>query len=69
MIRKGSSVILSLLALVNSKVVGVEINDDFNKKMLKLSENNRFRDAKINSLEVKRFKDLEAVERLKTQEK
>ena len=59
----------SLLAFVNSKVVGVEINDDFNKKMLKLSENNRFRDAKINSLEVKRFKDLEAVERLKTQEK
>ena len=37
--------------------------------MLKLSENNRFRDAKINYLRVKRFKDLEPVERLKTQEK
>ena len=58
----------SLLAFVNSKVVGVEIENDFNKKMLKLSKNNRFRYAKINSLEIKRFKDLEAAERLKAQE-
>lgn len=56
----------SILAFVNSKVVGVEIANDLKKKMLKISKNNRFRDTKINSLEAKRSKDLGAVERPKT---
>ena len=37
--------------------------------ILKLIKNDRFRDAKVNFLEAKRHEDLEAVERLKAQEK
>ena len=45
-----------------------ETDVDVNKNMMEVDPNDRFRKAKINALEVKRQKDINTVEFIKTQE-
>ena len=57
------------LLFLNSKIVEEEINNEFSGKLLKISDNDRLRDEKINSLQVKRNEELEVVGRIREQER
>ena len=41
-------------SLLNSKIVKEENKNEFNEKLLKISDNDRSRDVKTNSLEIRR---------------
>ena len=60
---------INVLFFFNSKKVDEVIEKEFNKNLLKISDNDRFRDAKINSFRLKRDEDLEAVGCTREQEK
>ena len=53
---------------VNLDIVEKEFEREFNEKMLNVKEGDRFREARIYSLQTKRKEDLEAVQRLREQE-
>ena len=59
----------SVSSFLNSKIVEEEINNEFSGKLLKISDNDRLRDEKINSLQVKRNEELEVVGRIREQER
>ena len=57
----------SVSEFLNSRVIAKDIDVKFNKGMMKIDPNDRFREAKINALEVK-TEDFNAVELIKMQE-
>ena len=54
----------SVSEFLNSRVIAEEIDVKFNKGMMRIDPNDRFREAKINALEVK-AEDFNAVELIK----
>ena len=68
-IRKNTSLFdKSTSEFLNSRVIAKDIDMKFNKGMVKIHPNDRFREAKINTLEVKTQEDFNAVELIKMQE-
>ena len=68
-IRKNTSLFdKSTSEFLNSRVIAKDIDVKFNKGMMKIDPNDRFREAKINALEVKTQEDFNAVELIKMQE-
>ena len=68
-IRKNTSLFdKSTSEFLNSRVIAKDIDLKFNKGVMKIDPNDRFREAKINALEVKTQEDFNAVELIKIQE-
>ena len=68
-IRKNTSLFdKSTSEFLNSRVIAKDIDLKFNKGVMKIDPNDRFREAKINALEVKTQEDFNAVELIKMQE-
>ena len=68
-IRKNTSLFdKSASEFLNSRVIAKDIDMKFNKGMMKIDPNDRFRETKINALEVKTQEDFNAVELIKMQE-
>ena len=68
-IRKNTSLFdKSVSEFLNSRVIAKDIDVKFNKGMMKIDPNDRFRETKINALEVETQEDFNAVELIKMQE-
>ena len=68
-IRKNTSLFdKSASEFLNSRVIAKDIDMKFNKGKIKIDPNDRFRETKINALEVKTQEDFNAVELIKMQE-